>query len=95
MTRAIGAVSTLEGSGGMLLQDFFFIKLIEYGISLCILKYKIKSKFVLVKTMCRWHAVVRCRGSGVGGGGVVRPPGSYISRLQVSSYIDAGLGVVS
>ena len=25
--------------------------------------------FVLVKTMCRWHAVVRCRGSGVGGRG--------------------------
>ena len=30
----------LEGSGGMLLQTFFFINLIEYGVSFCILKYK-------------------------------------------------------
>ena len=30
----------LEGSGGMLLQIFFFINLIEYGVSFCILKKK-------------------------------------------------------
>ena len=41
MTRAIVAVD-LEGSGGMHAppEFFFFITLIEYGVSFCILKYK-------------------------------------------------------
>ena len=61
----------IEGSGGMLLQILFFTNLIEYGVSLCILKYKSLSLYKFVETMCWWHAVVGCRGvgSGVGRGG--------------------------
>ena len=37
----------LEGSGGMLFQNsFFFINLIEYGVSFCILKYKSLSLYL-------------------------------------------------
>ena len=49
-----GGGSLIGGGGGgtrassVDLEDFFFINLIEYGVSFCILKYK----FVLAKTMC-------------------------------------------
>ena len=36
----------LEGSGGMLLQNYFFINLIEYSVSFCILKYKSLSLYL-------------------------------------------------
>ena len=115
MTGGGGAVVNWLGGGGRASSaqcrprrvwghappDFFFINLIEYGVSFCLLKYK-KSKFVLVKTKCRWHAVVRCvcvcggggGGSGFGGSGSSDPldPPGYGPAIDTSFMYSATLG---
>ena len=62
----------LEGSGGML-QNFFFINLIEYGVSFCILKYKSLSLYLCNRCAggTRWLDV---GGGGVTGGVATRTP---------------------